>query len=158
MALWAGGTFRWPLNGAELHEYLERSRRPDSPLRVYRVVAAETGEWIGHVDLCPSVRNDGSGQIGRVLIGDPRLRGRGIGRRMMAQVLDVAFFELGLWRVELHVAKANPRARRCYRSLGFRRVRGMTLERMVGETRYPTIRMGLDRETWQKRRPQIVKS
>lgn len=155
MAFWAGGTFRWPLTGRELRAYLEASRRPESLMRVYRAVDAESGRWVGHLDVCPSTRHDGSAQIGRVLVGDPRLRGRGIGRQMLAQALDIAFFDMGLRQLELHVARANGRARRCYRALGFRRIRGVIMERLIGETRYPTIRMTIDRATWQRRRTRL---
>lgn len=152
MAFWAGATFRWPLSGAELHEYLQQARAPDSTMRVFRVVDAQTGAWIGHIDLCPSARNDGTAQIGRVLIGDPALRGRGIGRQMVGQVLDIAFYEMGMWRVDLYVARANAPARRCYRSLGFRRLHGVAIDRLIGQTKYPTIRMTIDRSTWERRR------
>ena len=40
MALWAGGTFEWPLTTTQLRDYLHDSRSRRSLMRVYRVVDA----------------------------------------------------------------------------------------------------------------------
>jgi ribosomal-protein-alanine N-acetyltransferase len=48
------------------------------------------------------------------------LRGRGLGRQVTRLVLDWAFGELGLHRVELEVLASNQRAIRCYLACGFR--------------------------------------
>jgi len=156
MALWAGGTFTWPLTAMQLRGYLEASRRPDSRMRIYRAVDADGGAWLGHLDFAPNARNDGGAQIGRVMIGDPQLRGMGIGRQMIGLVLDTAFDGLGLERVDLHVARINSAARRCYREVGFRKARGILVDRVVADGIYPTIRMTIDRDTWHKRRPLIL--
>jgi RimJ/RimL family protein N-acetyltransferase len=154
MALWAGATFDWPLTAMQLRSYLQAARRPGSRMRIYRVVDDDDA-WVGHLDFCPSARNDGSAQIGRVIVGDPRMRGRGVGRQMMAQILDVAFGELGLQRVDLHVARANTPGRRCYRGLGFRKARSIPHERVAAAGAYPTIRMAIDRETWRRKRREL---
>jgi [ribosomal protein S5]-alanine N-acetyltransferase len=48
------------------------------------------------------------------------LRGRGLGRQITRLILDWAFGELGVHRVELEVLAANQRAIRCYLACGFR--------------------------------------
>lgn len=156
MALWAGGTFEWPLTAMQLRTYLQSARRQGSLMRVYRAVDADSGAWLGHLDFCPNARNDGGAQIGRVIVGDPGLRGQGIGRQMIGRVLDIAFEELGLQRVDLHVARVNSAARHCYKELGFRKVRGILYDRVVADGIYPTIRMSVDRDTWTRRRPLIL--
>jgi [ribosomal protein S5]-alanine N-acetyltransferase len=50
----------------------------------------------------------------------PGLRGRGLGKEITRLVLDWAFGELGLHRVELEVLASNTRAIRCYLACGFR--------------------------------------
>jgi len=156
MALWAGATFTWPLTAMQLRSYLEASRRDDSRMRIYRAVDADGGAWLGHLDFCPNARNDGGAQIGRVIVGDPQSRGMGIGRQMIGLVLDVAFDDLDLQRVDLHVARVNSAARHCYRELGFRKARGILQDRVVADGIYPTLRMTIDRDTWRKRRPLIL--
>jgi putative acetyltransferase len=50
---------------------------------------------------------------------DDHLQGRGIGRKLMGAMLDVADNYLGLTRVELEVLVDNPRAIRLYERMGF---------------------------------------
>jgi [ribosomal protein S5]-alanine N-acetyltransferase len=50
----------------------------------------------------------------------PRLRGQGLGRQVTRLILDWAFGELALHRVELEVLATNHRAIRCYLACGFR--------------------------------------
>jgi RimJ/RimL family protein N-acetyltransferase len=53
-------------------------------------------------------------------IFDPMLRGRGLGREITTLVVEWAFHELGLHRVELEVLTSNAPAIRCYEAVGFR--------------------------------------
>jgi RimJ/RimL family protein N-acetyltransferase len=48
------------------------------------------------------------------------LRGRGLGREITTLVVEWAFHELGLHRVELEVLTSNAPAIRCYEAVGFR--------------------------------------
>ncbi len=50
----------------------------------------------------------------------PDLRGRGLGKEITTLVLDWAFGELRVHRVELEVLATNTRAMRCYLACGFR--------------------------------------
>jgi putative acetyltransferase len=50
---------------------------------------------------------------------DDNLQGRGIGRKLMEAMLDVADNYLGLTRVELEVMADNPRAIGLYERMGF---------------------------------------
>jgi RimJ/RimL family protein N-acetyltransferase len=115
-------------------------------------VNAETGEWIGHLDLSDIDLAHGTAWIGRVLVGDPDLRDRGIGAAMIERVLDIAFDELGLVRVELHVAEINTRARRCYCRLGFIYCGVADRYSTVGTTVCALLKMALERPTWEERR------
>ncbi|WP_427915495.1 GNAT family N-acetyltransferase [Ramlibacter sp. MMS24-I3-19] len=49
----------------------------------------------------------------------PEWQGRGIGRRMIARLLDWADNWGGVLRIELHVHADNPRAKQLYESMGF---------------------------------------
>jgi RimJ/RimL family protein N-acetyltransferase len=52
-------------------------------------------------------------------IGDPSVRGRGVGRAAVMLLLTSAFEQLGMERVELHVLADNERALRTYEACGF---------------------------------------
>jgi hypothetical protein len=76
---------------------------------------------IGHAELVLINRYHRHVRLARLLIGPPELRSQGYGRAMVRALLDVAFRELEVRRVELEVYAANVGAQRVYESLGFER-------------------------------------
>ena len=68
------------------------------------------------------MKNNGrnqSARIGRVLVGDKNVRGKGIGKQMIKEVLKIAFEQLQLHRVHLGVFDFNHAAIACYEKAGF---------------------------------------
>src|SRR5262245_48613499 len=59
---------------------------------------------------------DSNVELRRIVVGE---RGRGVGRRALALVLEHAFGTLGAHRVWLDVITHNERARRAYAAAGF---------------------------------------
>jgi RimJ/RimL family protein N-acetyltransferase len=57
----------------------------------------------------------------QLYIGSPEHRGRGLGRRSLEALLQLAFGGLGLHRVWLHTLPDNTAAERLYQSVGFLR-------------------------------------
>jgi L-phenylalanine/L-methionine N-acetyltransferase len=99
-----------------------------APSAVY--IGAWVGEaLVGQVGLHPqTTRRSHVGQVG-ISVGDGWQR-RGIGRHLMAQVLDLADNWLGLRRLELYVFADNDAAIALYRRCGFEieaRLRGQVL-------------------------------
>jgi len=152
LALWAGPSFRWPLSRGQLRRYLHDARQPLSRRRVFRAVDASSHAWVGHLDLSDIDTLRGTAWIGRVLIGDPALRGRGAGTRMLEKVLELAFDELGLSHVELHVSEINEPARRCYSRLGFVYCGVADRYSFVGDTICALLKMSIERPAWEARR------
>ena len=83
-------------------------------------------EWaVDYADRCigwAGLRIDAGNHRASYTIGifDPMLRGRGLGREITALVVEWAFHELGLHRIELDVLTSNTPAIRCYEAVGFR--------------------------------------
>lgn len=93
----------------------------------YRRLADHPCGWVIEVDgaFAGEARLDNinrQDQRARMAIGlfSDRSLGRGIGRAAVRLVLDQAFGEMGLHRVDLRVLSFNERAIRCYRACGFR--------------------------------------
>jgi len=108
---WAGPGFRFPLDDAQLHSLM------DGPDRLF--TATEDGRVIGHAEIGRVDEVAGHGWLMRILIGDPADRGRGLGRVVVQRLVDIAFQDLDLQRIYLHVLESNEAAIKLYRSLGF---------------------------------------
>jgi RimJ/RimL family protein N-acetyltransferase len=124
MLQWAGPIFAWPLTEGQLERYLAPARpwpiSPPPQRLIWTALDAANGQAVGHVELNSIDLAHRSTTLSRVLVG-PAFRGRGYGRAMIAQVLPIAFDDLGLHRVDLVAFEYNEPALRCYRSLGFTR-------------------------------------
>lgn len=112
---WAGTLFRWPLDGAQLDAY---ARTASDERLIFTAVDARSDEAVGHVELNLE-REHARARIARVLVA-PHARGRGVCTAMMRSLVRLAFDELGLHRLELHVFDFNDDAVACYERAGFR--------------------------------------
>ncbi|RUS47203.1 GNAT family N-acetyltransferase [Cohnella sp. AR92] len=120
-------------------------RKPD---RAGFVIAhADTQLYIGQINLDSIDWKNRVGRIG-VVIGNAAEQGQGYGKEAMTLLIDFAFQDLGLNRLELEVYDFNERGIRCYRSCGFRE-EGRFRERQFKKGRYvDVIAMGLLRSEW----------
>jgi GNAT superfamily N-acetyltransferase len=93
--------------------------------------------WLGSPS-CASI------QLQRIVVADP---GHGIGRQMLAGILDYVFQELKAHRLWLDVFETNKRAQHVYERLGFRR-EGILREAIFrdGEFHTQVLMSILDRE------------
>jgi RimJ/RimL family protein N-acetyltransferase len=104
------------------------------------------GELVGNVELRLSPANR-RGELG-IAIQDKSRWGQGLGTDAVLAVLDYAFAELGLNRVELTTDEANTRALRCYERCGFVREGLLRQHRLTGGGYSDTVVMALLREDW----------
>ena len=89
--------------------------RAEAPDRWDWAIEADTG-WVGECSLNDLDRANGSAGF-RIALD--RRHGEGLGTEATGLVLDFAFGELGLYRVELEVFDFNVRAQRSYAKSGF---------------------------------------
>jgi RimJ/RimL family protein N-acetyltransferase len=116
---WSGSQFDYPLNEAQLEQYIENANHDDSERLVYKVIDTETEEVVGHISLGKIDRKNKSARVGKVLVGESKARSKGIGQQMIKEILKIAFDELHLHRVTLGVFDFNAPAIRCYEKAGF---------------------------------------
>ncbi len=88
------------------------------PARRFFAVEAD-GAFAGTISLERLDPRNKSGELGNMLI-DPDRQGRGLGRAAVERLLEHAFGEAGLERVELRVFAENAAAIRLYEACGFR--------------------------------------
>lgn len=83
------------------------------------VVAEEDGRIVGHAVLNPMGLAATKHIVRLTMVVHPGHEGRGLGKRLLAALLDWARNAPGVRRVELNVRSTNARAIGLYRSLGF---------------------------------------
>lgn len=111
---WSGNAFTFPLDEQQLEKYIESANT-----LAFKVVDEETSDVIGHISLGQIDNINKSARIGKVLVGNTKMRGRSIGKHMMKAVLHIAFDELKLHRVTLGVYDFNTSTISCYEKIGF---------------------------------------
>lgn len=118
---WSGSTFEYPLTESQLEKYIENANYSRAETLVYKVIEQHSGDVIGHITLGRIDRINKSARIGKVLVGEQRIRSKGIGKKMMNEMLKIAFDELQLHRVSLGVFDFNKPAITCYEKIGFKK-------------------------------------
>ena len=80
----------------------------------------DNGSPVGHFIIrYPDPDNTESVRFGFIVV-DPEIRGKGYGRQMILLGFEYVKENLGAKRIDLGVFDNNPRARRCYESVGFK--------------------------------------
>lgn len=122
---WAGPGFQHPLTREQLHRHLNAAiAGAAEEHRFYRIVLTDHAgqrRTVGVVELARIDPTNRSARVAHFLLGDPSIRGKGIGTEALKLLLAVCFEELGLHRVSLGVFDFNEGAIRCYEKAGFRK-------------------------------------
>ncbi|MBO1514107.1 GNAT family N-acetyltransferase [Metabacillus bambusae] len=145
---WGGPNFSYPLNEQQLENYLKDANKDNSTAFVYSVKYKETGNVIGHISLGNIDRKNKSARVGKVLVGDKNVRGKGIGQLMMTEILKVAFDELKLHRVSLGVFDFNLSAITCYEKAGFIKEGLLRDSRKIGDQYWSLWEMSILENEW----------
>jgi len=142
---WSGNAFTFPLDEQQLEKYIE-----SATTLAFKVVDEETSDVIGHISLGQIDNINKSARIGKVLVGNTKMRGRSIGKNMMKAVLHIAFDELKLHRVTLGVYDFNTSAISCYEKIGFVKEGLLRESKRVGETYWNLWEMSMLEYEWKK--------
>lgn len=106
-----------PVTAAEHAEWFDAvQRRADTVIVGIRLAPRE--ELIGTAQLHSIHAANRSAEL-QIRIADPARRGKGYGTAALRLLLDLAFRDLNLHRVQLHVFATNARAIRTYEKVGF---------------------------------------
>lgn len=147
---WGGPAFQYPLTEEQLEKYLEQANKEDSDTYIYKVIDQGLQKVIGHISLGRVDRVNKSARVGKVLVGSPEVRGKGIGSEMIKAVLIIAFEELGLHKVTLGVFDFNTSAICCYENVGFVREGFLRDARKNGDEYWNLIEMRILENEWRE--------
>lgn len=147
---WAGPHFSYPLDEEQLNQYIKGANEENSKVLIYKVVLDETNETIGHISLNNIDLNNHSARIGKVLLGNTRIRGKGIGQKMVTELLKIAFDNLSLHRVGLGVFSFNESAIKSYEKVGFVKEGLIRDVRKMGDDYWSLWEMSILENEWRK--------
>jgi RimJ/RimL family protein N-acetyltransferase len=125
-------------------EWYDR-RRADPECILWGIETVD-GRLVGNVELrlTPAARR---AELG-IVVGEKSQWSRGLGTDAVRLVLDYAFGELGLNRVDLTTDEENARAIRCYEKCGFVREGLLRQHRLVDGEFGNTLVMAVLRDEW----------
>jgi len=135
-----------PFTRADELAYVRRMRSSDVD-RVFTVLAADDGRYLGQVGLHQIHRGSRVGRLAAVIARRAEM-GRGFGSAAIARLLDHAFGAEALHKVWLMVFEHNARARRTYRRLGFVEEGLLREEYRHRDAWHTMVRMGLLAREW----------
>lgn len=111
----AGFLGTYPITGEKLRQYYEKEGTDAD----YHVLTAFHEQGIfAHLTMRFLKEEPGTARIG-FLILDTNLRGQGYGKKLMQEILKLAFSYDHIQQVTLGVFENNPRAKACYTTCGF---------------------------------------
>ncbi|AXF57516.1 GNAT family N-acetyltransferase [Salicibibacter kimchii] len=144
---WGGPNFTFPLDENQIERYMQEPDR-----YIYSVVDQESERIIGHISLGRIDKENRSARVGKVLVGDPDARGKGIGQRMMRDILTIAFDDMKLHRVSLGVFSFNEPAIACYEKVGFKKDGLLRDLRKMGDDYWSLFEMSMLESEWEENR------
>ncbi len=115
---WCGTIFRFPLGETQLQKYLGKCGETPPRRLGFKAVDADNN-MVGQISFHIVNVEHGYAHLGPILVGDPALRGKGIGSEMIYKMQEIAFEELKLHRIDLYVFDFNTSAIACYEKVGF---------------------------------------
>lgn len=139
----AGPHFTFPLTAEQLTESLRDKNR-----HAFRLLHLEKQEVIGHAEI---YAGEQTAHLGRIIIGDKNLRGQGLGRLVVHELLKLVFLTLDKPRAELNVFDWNAPAIKCYAKAGFIFNPDKKFERSINSKSWIALNMFIEKEKFMNR-------
>lgn len=108
---WSGPFYKYPLTQEQFDSYYDDyiSEEKDT-LFVFKIIYKETNEMVGTIELDVKDTVNKIARVARFLIGEYNLRGKGIGREALKEVVRFGFEDLNLNKITLGVFDFNKNA------------------------------------------------
>lgn len=139
----AGPGFHFPLTTEQLDQSLNDKHR-----QAFKVVNIANATVIGHAEI---YLTEQSACLGRIIIGDESLRGKGVGQMIVHALLMHVFFELNRSKAELNVFDWNVAAIKCYEKVGFYINPLKKAERTVNGKTWTALNMVVEKDGFLKK-------
>jgi RimJ/RimL family protein N-acetyltransferase len=138
----AGPIFSFPLTNEQLEDYLT------DPMRnAFKIINTADNSVIGHAEIY--LLKADVAKLCRILIGEKTDRGKGLGQKIVSELLKISFIELGKSSVELNVYDWNISAIKCYEKMGFSTNKGVTKTTVVNGKKWLSLNMTTNKTVWE---------
>lgn len=142
------GEFEYPLTREQLEScFSYEINKKETEKFFYKIVNTQIDQAVGVIALKLDRKNK-SGRIGKFLIGEESMRGKGIGQLALAKLIQVGFEEFYLHRISLGVYDYNYSAIRCYEKVGFVKEGLLRDSRKAGDKYWNKIEMSILENEW----------
>jgi len=142
--------FTWPQTVRNSEDFLDMHLSGGRREAGFVIADRETQDYMGQADLMEINWIDRCGTVG-IVIADKKNRGCGVGTEALTLLLEYAFLQLGLQRVQLDVYGGNSRAVACYERVGFVKEGVKRHARFCRGEFMDLILMSVLREEWEQR-------
>ncbi|MCY6372606.1 GNAT family N-acetyltransferase [Clostridium ganghwense] len=147
---WAGPMYNYPLTISQVEDYFFNDVKKDnSNIFVYKIRLVDTDEIIGTIELREIDKSNKVGRVCRFLIGEETVRGKGIGTRVLKEVLRIGFEDLKFEKIKLEVFDFNYSAIKCYENVGFVKERLLENVRKSSTGYWNLYEMAISKIEWQ---------
>jgi RimJ/RimL family protein N-acetyltransferase len=141
--------FLYPHSEKRSKQYLELAMSSD--WNGFVIALVDTEEYIGQIDFVKLDHKNGWGELG-IVIGNEENHGKGYGTEALELIINFAFDQLRLNRVELVCWSFNVKGRRAYEKVGFVQEGVRRKKRYRNGEFHDEICYGLLREEWTARK------
>jgi len=141
---WSGNLYSYPLNINQLKYYYLKKAKENFNIFIYKIIKED--KMIGTIELKIADEGRTIGRICRVLIGDERYRGQGIGTEAVLEILKIGFEKFKLNKITLGVFDFNTNAIKCYEKVGFKKYKYIENEYKVSSGTWSSYEMCISRE------------
>lgn len=147
---WAGPIYSYPLSIKQVEDYFfDNVKKDNSSIFVYKIRLLDTDEIIGTIELRENETSNKNAWVCRFLIGEENYKGKGIGTKVLKEILRIGFEDLKFEKITLRVFDFNHGAIKCYENAGF------VKEKFIENARKATIgywnlyEMSISKMQWQ---------
>lgn len=148
---WSGPMYNYPLTLTQLEEYIiNQTKKEKSKIFVYKIMSINTNEIIGTIELREVDKSNKVGRVCRFLIGSKCDRGKGIGTKILKEVLRIGFEEFRFEKITLGVFDFNYGAIKCYENAGFVKEKIFKNVSKSSTGYWNLYEMGISKAEWQR--------
>lgn len=137
----AGHVFSYPLTSEQLQTYLEGKNNHS-----FNIVDLSQDKIIGHAEIV--ISGESIFKIDKLIIGDTSNRGKGIGQKVINELLNYSFIELNAKTVELNVFDWNIGGIKCYEKCGFVMNPQKQATFDIGDKSWTALNMTIEKDNW----------